>query len=294
MFQISVPTVRAANFKEAFTLIEDGGRWLNGGTDILVEAKEHGDVAARLVDISSIPELRQITVTPKKVLIGAAVTITEVMSHPVIRAEFPALAMSCDWFASPQIRNRATLAGNIANASPAGDTVPALYADDAVLNLKKKVGRRSLPISQFIQGVRKTALEPGELITEIVLPRIAGDHVGAFIKIGQRQALAISKTMIAISAIRNANGVIRKLGIALGAVAPTILRIPEAELLITGKRLTHELAAAARKIVEATIQPIDDIRSTAAYRRTVSGVITERALMNLAPLVKEEEISVEG
>ncbi len=287
MFQVHIPAVRATTFKDAFALVENGGRWLNGGTDILVLAKENALSAERLVDISSIPELRQVTVQPKKVIIGAAVSIGEMMRHPVIRAEFPALVMAGSWFASPQIRNRATMAGNVANASPAGDTLPALYAYDAQLTLRKKTGRRTVGIAEFILGVRKTILEPGELITEIVLPRIAGRHLGSFIKIGQRQSLAISKTMIAVAATLHGGGAVKRIGIAIGAVAPTILRIEAAESLITGKKITAALAGEARKQALEAVRPIDDIRSTAEYRRHVSGVITERALLNLKSLVEE-------
>lgn len=284
MFQVHVPAVRAATLKDAFKLVEDGGRWLNGGTDILVQAKEHAVQAERLVDISSIPELRAVTVQPKKLILGAAVPVSEMMRHPLVRAEFPALAMAGSWFASPQIRNRATMAGNIANASPAGDTLPALYAYDVQLTLRKKAGRRTVALRDFIQGVRKTLLEPGELIAEIVLPRIAGRHLGAFIKIGQRQSLAISKTMIAVAATLHGGGSVKRVGIAIGAVAPTILRIEEAEALLAGKKITPELAAEARAIALRTVRPIDDVRSTAEYRRHVSGVITERALLNLKSL----------
>lgn len=286
MFQVSIPAVRAATLKDAFALIENGGRWLNGGTDILVQAKEHMVEAARLVDISSIPELRAITVQPKKLILGAATTISEVMENPLVREEFPALAMACHWFASPQIRNRATVAGNIANASPAGDTLPALYAYDAQLTLRRKSGRRTVALRDFIRGVRSTLLEPGELIAEIVLPRVAGRHLGAFIKIGQRRSLAISKTMIAVAATLNSGGAVKRVGVALGAVAPTIVRIEEAERLLVGKKITPALAAEVRRIAVATVRPIDDIRSTAEYRRHVSGVIAERALLQLKSLVE--------
>lgn len=286
MFQVHIPAVRAATLKDAFALVEDGGRWLNGGTDILVQAKEHMVEAARFVDISSIPELRAITVQPKKLVLGAATTVSEAMRHPLVREEFPALAMAGSWFASPQIRNRATMAGNIANASPAGDTIPALYAYDAQLTLRKKSGRRTVALREFIQGVRKTLLEPGELIAEIVLPRVAGRHLGSFIKIGQRQSLAISKTMIAVAATLHAGGTVKRIGIALGAVAPTILRLEEAERLLVGKKITPALAAEARRIALEAVRPIDDVRSTASYRRHVSGVIAERGLLQLASLVE--------
>lgn len=287
MFQVHIPAVRATTFKDAFALIENGGRWLNGGTDILVLAKENALRAERLVDISSIPELRQITVQPKKIILGAAVSVGEMMKHPVIRAEFPALVMAGNWFASPQIRNRATMAGNVANASPAGDTLPALYAYDAQLTLRKKTGRRTIGVAEFILGVRKTLLEPEEMITEITLPRVAGHHLGAFIKIGQRQSLAISKTMIAVAATLHGNRSVKRIGIAIGAVAPTILRIEAAENLLAGRKITASLAAEARKLALEAVRPIDDIRSTAEYRRHVSGVITERALINLKSLVEE-------
>lgn len=282
MFQVFIPVVRAESLKHAFALADvPGSRYLMGGTDILVQAKEEMVKAAQLIDISSLEELRAVTVTAKKVVIGAGVRLGEIQRHPVIRAEFPALIFAIEVFASPQIRNRATLTGNIANASPAGDTLPPLYAYDAVLTLRKKVGRRQVSLAEFIQGPRKTLLEPGELITEITLPRGSGSSLGAFIKIGQRKSLAISKTNCAVAATLAPNGSVRRIGIALGAVAPTILRLTEVEMLLLGKKITPALAAEARRIAVKAVSPIDDIRSTAGYRRKVSGVIVERTLLGL-------------
>lgn len=262
----------------------EGGRILAGGTDVLVQAKENMIAAERLIDISSLPELRGFEINTKKILIGAAVSLTEVMTHPLVRAEFPALVMACDVFASPQIRNRATLAGNIANASPAGDTIPALHAYDAIVQIRGRSGRRSVPVTEFASAPRKTVLAPGEIITEIALPRTHGVHKGMFIKIGQRKSLAISKTMVAVATTEFSAGTVKRIGIALGAVAPTIIRLPEAEALFAGKKVTRELALQARAIAEAAVRPIDDIRSTAEYRRKVSGVIVERGLLGLKSL----------
>ncbi len=282
MFQVPIPAVRVTDLKQVFRLMAEGGRLLSGGTDILVQAKEHPLEIPCLVDISSIPELRRVEETPKKLVIGAAVTVNAVRVHPVVRADFPALAFSTEWFASPQIRNRATLAGNIANASPAGDTVPALYAYDAVVLLRSAKGRREMPLADFIKGVRKTELAEGEIITGIALARRrGGENTGGFIKVGQRKSLAISKVMAAVAATVAPSGAIRQVGIAVGAVATTILRITEAEEMLRGKKLTPDLARRAREITAAAVRPIDDIRSTAHYRRHVSGVIVERTLLGL-------------
>jgi len=282
MFQVPIPAVRAKTLKDLFVLMNEGGRILAGGTDIIVQAKEVAPSVERMIDITGISELRGITVTPKKVSIGAVASLTDVMTHSVIRAEFPALVMACNVFASPQIRNRATLAGNIANASPAGDTLPALYSYDAVIQLRGKNSKRSVPVMEFILAPRITVMEAGEIIVEITLNRSSGEHLGSFIKMGQRKSLAISKTMVSVAAIRGASGTIKKIGIALGAVAPTIIRLPEAEELVLGKKITPELAEQARRIAEKAVRPIDDIRSTADYRRKVSGVIVQRALLGLS------------
>jgi CO/xanthine dehydrogenase FAD-binding subunit len=282
MFQVFIPTVHAKDLKDALALVaEPGSRILMGGTDILVQAKEEMVAAARLVDVSGIPELRDVTVTAKKVVIGAGVRLSELQRHPVIRSDFPALVSAINVFASPQIRNRATLTGNIANASPAGDTLPPLYAYDAVLTLRKKIGRRQVTLAEFIHGPRKTLLEPGEMITEITLPRSSGEAHGIFIKIGQRKALAISKTNCAVAASLSPNGTVKRIGIAVGSVAPVILRLTAAEANLLGRTITPELAAEARRIAVEAVRPIDDIRSTAGYRRKVTGVIVERALLGL-------------
>jgi len=281
MFQIHIPAVKAFSVKEALKLIEENGKVLNGGTDILVIAKEIGISAEKLVDISGIEELKQIEVSAKKIVIGGAVTIDEAKNNPIIRSEFPALVFAAEQFASPQIRNRATWAGNIANASPAGDGMTALYAYDAVIQLRSKNGRRKIPLTEFVKGVRKTQLCEGEIITGIILPRgHGGEHFGSFIKVGQRKTLAISKVMVAVSALIKA-GKIKKIGIALGAVAPVILRLTEVEQFLTGKKIDRDEAVRAGELARQAVKAIDDIRSTADYRKKVAGVIVERAILGL-------------
>lgn len=287
MFQVPVPAVRAKNLREALAMLAEGGKILAGGTDVLVQAKEHAPAFERMIDISGIEELHGIEVSAKKVTIGAVTDLTKVMNHPVVRSDFPALVMAIELFASPQIRNRATLAGNLVNASPAGDTLPALYSYEALIQIRGRNTKRSVPILEFILAPRKTVLAAGEIVSEIVLPRTSGTHLGSFIKMGQRKSLAISKTMVAVSATTSSSGVVKRLGIALGAVAPTIIRLPEAEALIIGKKITPELAKQARSIAEKAVKPIDDIRSTADYRRRVSGVIVERGLLGLSGRVTD-------
>jgi len=282
MYQVTIPAIRANSLKEAFSLLEDGGKIINGGTDILVYAKEEELPYRHLVDITGIKELKNINVYGNKIVIGGAVTINEAMRNEIIKREFPVIVFAGNNFASTQIRNRATFAGNIVNASPAADAAAALYTCDALLQLKSPSGRREISLLDFIKGPRKTDIQETEIITGIVLPRKrGGKHKAAFIKIGQRKALAISKVMVAVSAIVSPKNVLNKIAIAIGAVAPVILRLSEIENLLVGKVITKELAETAKEIAMRTVTPIDDIRSTAEYRRKMAGVIVKRALLNL-------------
>lgn len=282
---VSAAVVRPRNLAEALDLLrEPGARILAGGTDLVVQAKEGVVDETLWIDVSGLREIRRIDETPREVRIGAAVTHAEIVESAVVRRWCPALPMACRWVGSPQIQNRGTLAGNLANASPAGDALPALWAADAVVHLRSRKGRRAIPVAAFMLGPRKTARKAGEMITHISIPKRPDRRacaLGAFVKIGQRQSLAISKVMVGVHALA-ADGRILSAGIGLGAVAPTILRAREAERLVAGKEITPDLAAEAGALAAAAARPIDDVRSTAAYRRRVTAVAVERALLALA------------
>ncbi len=248
-------------------------RPLAGGTDVLVKAKDGLVNSASLFDVSLIPELRGIEEENAFLRIGAAVTHSELMGSPLIARYVPALPPACAVIGGPQIRNRGTLGGNLANASPAADTVPALYAVDATVELCSVSERRELKIAELFIGPRQTSLQPDELIVAVRVPKRPRLR-GAFLRLGQRQAQAISKVSVAVTASFE-DGKPDFVRVAYGAVAPTVIRAPEAEklLLANGAAALEQATEAAREAV----RPIDDLRSSAEYRRAMSGVLLRRA-----------------
>jgi xanthine dehydrogenase small subunit len=257
-------------------------RPLAGGTDALVKAKDGLLDRASFFDVSGIRELREIEEQNAFVRIGAAVTHSELVASPLVARYAPALPASCAVIGGPQIRNRGTLGGNLANASPAADTLPALYAADATVELCSISERREIPIQQLFTGPRKTCLAPDELILAVRVPKRQGLR-GAFLRLGQRRAQAISKVSVAVTAAFAAaadDGQPTAVAVAFGAVAPTVIRVPDAEkaLLRGGAGALDEAVAAALEAVK----PIDDLRSTSEYRRAMSGVLLRRAWREVA------------
>jgi carbon-monoxide dehydrogenase small subunit/xanthine dehydrogenase small subunit len=250
-------------------------RPLAGGTDLLVLAKDGRVDRGACFDVSGIRELREIEEQNAFVRIGAAVTHSELIASPLVARYVPALPPACAVIGGPQIRNRGTLGGNLANASPAGDTLPALYAADAVVELCSVSERRELPVDKLFTGPRRTCLAPDELILAVRVPKRPGLR-GAFLRLGQRQAQAISKVSVAVSAAF-ADGEPTHVRVAFGAVAPTVIRVPAAEQALL-RRATDEAVTAALDAVK----PIDDLRSTREYRRAMSGVLLRRAWQAVA------------
>jgi CO/xanthine dehydrogenase FAD-binding subunit len=207
-------------------------RPIAGGTDILVAAKDGKATPAALFDLTAVPELRGIEETAHEIRIGAAVTHAEILSSPVIARYVPALPLACAWIGGPQIRNRGTLGGSIAHGSPAGDTIPPLYTADARVEVVSVSDRRDVMISDFFVGPRQTVLAPDELIVAVRVPKRAGVR-GAFLRLGQRQAQAISKVSVAV-AMTFRGGQPDWARVALGAVAPTVIRAPDRARSLAG------------------------------------------------------------
>jgi carbon-monoxide dehydrogenase small subunit/xanthine dehydrogenase small subunit len=249
-----------------------------GGTDVLVQAKDDTARRASLFDVSAVPELKDIREADDHVWIGAGSTHTEMIESKLLARWAPALPQACAVIGGPQIRNRGTLGGNLAHGSPAADTVPPLFAADAVVELVSVNGRRDVPIAELFTGVRQTVLAPDELILGVRVPKRANVRA-AFLRLGQRQAQAISKVSIAVAMVFQ-EGRPEWVRVALGAVGPTVIRAVETEnALMSGG---YEGLKRAKDAVRAEIQPIDDIRSTAAYRREMAAVLLERVVRTLA------------
>ncbi len=264
-------------------LNKDPGAWLPiaGGTDVMVQYAAGRLPARKLVSIWNLPELRRIDVTAEEVRLGAGSTYTNLRDHPVVRNEFPLLASAARWTGGIANQNRGTLGGNIVNASPAADSLPALLAYEAELLLVSVRGERRLPYTSFHVGYKQTKLAPDELIQAVCIPRRFSGYVSYARKVGARNAQAISKVCVAALA-RLKEEAIEDVRIACGSVAPIPLRLTETERMLNGRLLEPALLNLARKTAQAEIRPIDDIRSTAKYRAVVAGNLVVEFLETLA------------
>lgn len=263
-------------------LAAEPGRWLPiaGGTDLMVQYAAGKLLERKLVSIWNLPELRRIEVLPDEIRVGAGCTYTDLREHPLVRSEFSLLARAAAWTGGIANQNRGTLGGNIVNASPAADSLPALLAHEAELILISVRGERRVPYKDFHTGYKKTRLAPDELIQEVRLARRFSGYLAYARKVGARNAQAISKVCIAALG-RCAGGVVEDVRIAVGSVAPVPLRLAETERLVMRKPLEPSLLISAKKAAIAEIQPISDIRSTARYRSAVVGNLVAEFLVKL-------------
>src|ERR1700688_3016124 len=263
-------------------LASQPGVWLPiaGGTDLMVQYAAGKLPARKLVSIWNIPELRRIEVTADEIRIGAGCTYTDLRRNDLVASEFALLQSAARWTGGVANQNRGTIGGNIVNASPAADSLPALLVYDAELILVSIRGKRRLPYASFHTGYKKTLLATDELLQAVCLPRRFSGYSAHARKVGARNAQAISKVCIAALA-RMADGVVDDVRIALGSVAPVPLRLTETEQTVRGKAIDSELLLLARKTVAAEIRPIDDIRSTARYRAVVAGNLVAEFLNRL-------------
>ncbi|MGH9805375.1 MAG: FAD binding domain-containing protein, partial [Candidatus Acidiferrales bacterium] len=263
-------------------LSEDPGAWkpFAGGTDLMVLLEAAKLPHKKFLSLWRLAELRGVEVSAEAVALGALTTYTEVMRHPVLQQEFPLLCRAARETGGVATQNRGTLAGNIANASPAADSPPALLAYDAELEIVSARGSRRRPYHGFHSGYKQMDLAPDELITRIHLRRKPAPRRHYYRKVGTRKAQAISKVVLA-GVAEVENGAIRDLRIALGSVAPTVVRCNKTEDVLRGRKPDRETLAAARAALAAEISPIDDFRSTAHYRRRVSQNLLEEFLLSL-------------
>jgi CO/xanthine dehydrogenase FAD-binding subunit len=263
-------------------LAAEPGAWLPiaGGTDLMVQYAAGKLPARKLVSIWNLSELRRIEVLPDEIRIGAGCTYTDLREHEIVQREFSLLALAATWTGGIANQNRGTLGGNIVNASPAADSLPALLAYEADLILVSVRGERRLPYREFHTGYKKTKLAPDELIRTICIARKFSPYFAYTRKVGARNAQAISKVCIAALG-RRGGGVVEDIRIAVGSVAPVPLRLVDTERLLLGKPMDSSLLALAKKAAIAELQPIDDIRSTARYRSAVVGNLVTEFLQKL-------------
>ncbi|MBD3233982.1 MAG: xanthine dehydrogenase family protein subunit M [candidate division Zixibacteria bacterium] len=247
-----------------------------GGTDLLVKFYEvYGKSLPKLVVLDGLIPLHEIKTENDRISLGPLVTFSEIENSPELRKAAPQLVQAASVAGSVQIRNRATIGGNIANGSPSGDLIPPLYVLNAELELSSVNGRRSIPIDKFFKGPGITVLEKNELITSISFDKTFEN--GFFLRLATRKALAISKVSVAANYSMQ-NGTITNVRIALGAVAPTVIRAPRTEEYLSGKELNDNVLSTAAKLIKEEAKPISDIRSIADYRREMVGVLLKRGL----------------
>ncbi|MCM2324014.1 MAG: xanthine dehydrogenase family protein subunit M [Oligoflexia bacterium] len=262
-------------------LHREPGAWkpLAGGTDLMVLLEMGVLEHKRLLSLHAVPELKGIREEKDRFVIGALTTFGEIQAHAELCREFPLLREAAASVGAIAIQNRATLAGNIANASPAADSAPALLALDAKLELASHEGSRWVEYRAFHTGYKKTLLQQGELIRAIALPKLAPGYVHAFRKVGTRKAQAISKVAFAGLARKAPDGKLTEVRLAFGSVAPTAFRATTAESRLQGRVLDLALIRDAKQALQQQLTPIDDVRSTAEYRRRVSLNLLEDFLL---------------
>src|SRR5580693_2595816 len=272
---------RAATVLEACERMEAGYRPLAGGTDVMVMLSAGKLQPRRWVDVSSLGELRGIEVRDDAIVLGALTTYTDVRRHPLMAREFPMLGQAASETGGIAIQNRGTLGGNIANASPAADSPPALLAYDAEIEIVSASGVRWIPYQQFHSGYKQMDLQPAELIRRVRVPRNKNAWRQYFRKVGTRRAQAISKVCFAAAA-RMDPGRIGDVRIVLGSVAPTALRAVRTEEVLRGQRPEPAILKVAQDALAREIAPIDDIRSTLRYRRAVARNLLAEFIESLA------------
>ena len=257
---------------------EEGiARILTGGTDVLVMLKSELVEPDLMVDLKHLPGMRDIVEEDGGFRIGAAVSAAEMGEHAALKAAWPGVVEGAELIGSTQIQNRATMAGNLCTASPAGDSVPALVTADAIARLHGPDGVRYLPVVDIPLAPGKTALAKGEFITSFFLPERplrAGD---AYLRFTPRTEMDIAVSAAAVSLALNADGTVAEARVALGAVAPTVRLVPEASAALVGSKLDDAAIAALVAAAEAACSPINDKRGTIEFRTTTAGVLAKRA-----------------
>jgi xanthine dehydrogenase small subunit len=267
----------------AYSLLADadGPPWrpIAGGTDLMVQVTgEIGEPPERVLDIWALDELRGISVDADALLLGALTTYTEIRRSPIVAEFLPALAEAAATIGAAQIQNRGTIGGNVVNASPAGDTLPVLLACGAEMVLGSAAGERTIAADDFWPAYRTTARHPDELLLRVRIP-LAADRQVRFRKVGTRRAQAISKVVMALAwRAAGEDQPWTDVRLALGSVAATTVRARSTEAVLEGARPSRETADAAVQAVTAELNPMDDVRSTADYRRAVAGRVLHRLL----------------
>lgn len=246
---------------------------LAGGTDLVNLLKDGGEKPEAVIDIKGLAALRKITFARGRLRIGALVTFSELIEAEIVRRHFPLIVETARTVASPGIRNRATMVGNICSAVPCLDSGPLLLAYDATVTAIGRAGKREIAIGKWFLGPRKTGLTPGEIVSGLTIPLPHERHAGCFIKLGRTAGEDLAQASVLAMALDGS-----RYRIAFGSVAPVPLRAEKIEELLNGKKLAAPLLAQAKEMVAGSISPITDLRATKEYRLHMCRVMLERSL----------------
>lgn len=275
---------RPKTLEEAFQLLQEYGddcKIVAGGTDVVIRLKAQVLKVKAIIDISAIPELKEVRIEEDKAVIGATCDLMTLSKMPELcDSEWQIVAECAGHVSSTQIRNCATLGGNNCNASPSADTTPGLLVSDAVVNVRSKDGSRDIPIDEFFTGPGKTVLKPGEIVVSFTLPKQGDRCEAAYHKHAIRGDTDISIVCVGVRIGLDKDDCVYKARVALGAVAPTPLRAYEVEKYLVGKKLTADVIEEAAKMAAASIRPISDVRGSAEYR-------TEMVYVNMKHMIED-------
>lgn len=274
---VELETINPLSLKDALqSLSKRGVVPIAGGTDTLVRLYDKYDKPwPMLLVLERVKALHRIKIAKNSITLGPLVTFSDIEQSAELAQYAPQLVQAASVAGSVQIRNRATIGGNIANGSPSGDLIPPLFVLGTKLELSSVTRKRQVPIERFFKGPGQTVLNKNELITAIRFDK--SYNIGFFSRLATRKALAISKVSVAVNASIQ-NNIVEDIKIALGAVAPTVIRASETEKYLAGKYLDNDVLTEAVEIIKSEARPIDDIRSLAEYRREMVGVLFKRGL----------------
>jgi xanthine dehydrogenase small subunit len=275
--------ITPASLDEAYELLAERGRRakiIAGGTDVMVALNAGSLDDEEFIDVWRLNELRGIDDEGEAIRIGALTTYTQLIKSTLIQLSVPAMVEASRTIGAIQIQNRGTIGGNIVNASPAGDSLPVLAAFDAEVEIGSVRGVRRVGFNDFYTGYRQTVMEPDEILLAVRLLKPKPNERSFFFKVGARRAQAISKIVMAVK-VGTTDAKINSIGIALGSVAPTVMRALQTESLLTNATLDAAVIERARKTISQEIAPITDVRSTEHYRRTVTGNALAKILRRL-------------
>lgn len=283
MMRSEIDVLTPCTLDDALELLEQNSTGMHiiaGGSDVIVQLRDGVLKTEKLLNILSVKTLRFIKETDGSIHIGALSTYNDIINSQHTKKHAQVLVNAAKEIGATQLQNTATIGGNLGNASPAGDSLPPLYALGATVVTRSKSNKRDIPIEKFFTGYRKTALKPDELIEEVFFESMKKNDASAFLKLGLREANAISIVSVAVALREKSRGSYKNIKIALGAVAPTIVRARKCEEALIGKRPTKRLLWDAANLVPQETSPITDIRGSADYRKNVVRSLVYQALHN--------------